>query len=768
MTARKEVSARILKFLSGLRPGSVREPGRSYDFLLQQINGRRAQLHEIDGTQLQAIIQELRGQAWNDSLLVEVFALAADQAERILGLRLFDVQLLGALVMTEGKVAEMQTGEGKTLAAVPAVCALTLACGGVHVLTANDYLAQRDAAWMGGIYRSLHLSVGYVTQQMTAEERRKAYACDVVYATPNELGFDFLRDQLCLDPSELVHQPFRSALFDEIDSILIDEARIPLVIAGGDMTPPELAHRCATIARTLRLNIDYGIDEYARNVYLTDAGAAKVETALHCGNLYDLRNVQPLTAILDALHAEALLRRDVDYIVKNNAIELVDEFKGRIAENRRWAAGLQTAVEAKEDLPLKKQGQILGAITLENLAALYPRICGMTGTAATQAEEFFKIYGLEVVAIPTNRPMIRVDEKDLLFRTKAVKEQALVEEITGVHAAGRPILVGTASVAESERLSARLRQARIPHHVLNARNDEAEAQIIAQAGALGAVTISTNMAGRGTDIPLGGTPPRDRQTILDLGGLYVIGTNRHESRRIDHQLRGRSGRQGDPGSSRFFISLEDDLMERFGIRQALRDRMPEAEAIEHVQRIIEGQNLEIRQTLRKYEQIIEAQRRIMHAKRHDVLTAADRSALASHAPELFQRLCLDLGRIRLAELERRLTLLKIDEAWSNYLADVAELRSGIHWVSLGGKNPLDEYLHQTAMSFEHLLNGLDEQIIDAFLNLQPDSRGEWAGLPGLDRAATWTYVINDQPFGDLGERMAKAIVQLVRQTITVQ
>ena len=766
MTAFNEVSARIVKFLLGLRPGSVRESGRSYDFLLQQINRRRAQLHEIDGTQLQAIIHELRCQAWNDSLLVEVFALAADQTERILGLRLFDVQLLGALVMSEGKVAEMQTGEGKTLAAVPAICALTLASGGVHVLTANDYLAQRDATWMGDIYRSLHFSVGYVTQQMTAEERRKAYACDVVYATPNEVGFDFLRDQLCLDPSELVHQPFHSVLFDEIDSILIDEARIPLVIAGGDMTPPEMAHRCATIARRLRLNTDYGIDEYARNVHLLDAGAAKVETALRCGNLYDLRNVQPLTAILDALHAEALLRRDVDYIVKNNAIELVDEFKGRIAENRRWAAGLQTAVEAKENLPLKKQGQILGAITLENLTALYPRICGMTGTAATQAEEFFKIYGLEVVAIPTNRPMIRVDEKDLLFRTKADKEQALVEEITCVHATGRPILVGTASVAESERLSARLRQAGIPHHVLNARNDEAEAQIIAQAGALGAVTISTNMAGRGTDIPLGGTPPRQRQTILDLGGLYVIGTNRHESRRIDHQLRGRSGRQGDPGSSRFFISLEDDLMERFGIREALRDRTPEVEAIEHVQRIIEGQNLEIRQTLRKYEQIIEAQRRIIHAKRRDVLTAADRSVLASHAPELFQRLCLDLGGIRLAELERRLTLMKIDEAWSNYLADVAELRSGIHWISLGGKNPLDEYLHQTAMSFERLLNGLDEQIIDAFSHLQLDPRGEWAGLQGLDRGATWTYVINDQPFGDLGERMAKAIVQLVRQTIT--
>jgi len=765
MTTAGRVSARILKFLSRLQPGSVRDPGRGYDSIMQQINSLRAQLRKEDDTQLRFRAQRMRDLAWDDAMLVEALALAAEQAERILGMHMFDVQLLGALLMTESKVAEMQTGEGKTLAAVPAASALALASGGVHVLTANDYLAKRDASWMGDVYRSLGLTVGYITQQMPAEERREMYACDVVYATPNEVGFDFLRDQLCLDPGGLVHQPFRSALFDEVDSILIDEARIPLVIAGGDMTPPELAYRCAAIARMLRPNFDYGVDEYARNVVLRNPGAANVERALHCGNLYDLRNGHLLTAILDALHAQTLLRRDVDYLVKNNAIELVDEFKGRIAENRRWAAGLQTAVEAKENLPLKKQGQILGSITLENLAGLYPRICGMTGTAATQAAEFFKIYGLEVVAIPTNRPVIRVDEKDILFRTKAEKESALIEEIAGVHATGRPILVGTASVAESERLSALLRQAAIRHHVLNARNDEAEAQIIAQAGSLGAVTISTNMAGRGTDIPLGGTPPNDRERILELGGLYVIGTNRHESRRIDHQLRGRAGRQGDPGSSRFFISLEDDLMVRFGIRDALRDKTPEAEAIEHVQRIIEGQNLEIRQTLRKYEQIIEAQRRIIHARRHDVLTGAAGSVIESHAPDLFEELCREFGRERVAEQERRLTLLKMDESWSNYLADVAELRSGIHWVSLGGKDPLNEYLHQTALSFENLLNGLDQQIIDDFSNMPRESGGE-KDLPKFDRGATWTYVINDQPFGNISERMAKAIVQLVRQLIS--
>ncbi len=755
----------MFKLLSRFQQGSVKEPGRGYDAEVQKIKALRERLHEQDSARIQATAQRLRRQPWAESLRAEAMALAAEQAERILGMRLYDVQILGALVMADGKVAEMQTGEGKTLAAVPSAYVMALAAGGVHVLTANDYLAKRDALWMGGIYQALGLSVGYITQKMPPGERRKAYGCDVVYATPNEIGFDFLRDQLCLDARELVHQPFRSALFDEVDSILIDEARIPLVIAGGDATPQDLAYRCAAIARTLRLNQDYGIDEYARNVFLTDAGGARVETALRCGNLYELRNVQLLTAILDALHAEVLLKRDVDYLVRNNAIELVDEFKGRIAENRRWAAGLQTAVEAKENLPLKKQGQILGSITLENLAGLYPLVCGMTGTAATQSVEFFRIYGLEVVAIPTHRPVIRIDEKDFLFRTRAEKELALVDEITRVHATGRPVLVGTASVSESERLSDSLSQAGVRHHVLNARNDEAEAQIIAQAGALGAVTISTNMAGRGTDIPLGGTPARDLQKILELGGLYVIGTNRHESRRIDRQLRGRAGRQGDPGSSRFFISLEDDLMVRFGIREALRDRTPEAEALEHVQRIIEGQNLEIRQTLRKYEQIIEAQRRIIHARRRDVLTGAGGSVLQSRTPELFARLCREFGHEHLEETERQLTLSRIDEAWSRYLGDVAELRSGIHWVSLGGKDPLNEYLHQTAMMFEGLLNDIDEQVIEAFSTLRAEPIGEGARLPGIDRGATWTYVISDQPFGNLSERMAKAIVQLVRQTI---
>ncbi len=754
----------IGRFFQGLQPGSPQNPSSAYQAILNRINARRTLLHAEENTHLQTIARRLRNETFNQDLTAEAMALAAEMSERILGLRLFDVQLIGALVMAEGKIAEMQTGEGKTLAAVPAVYVHALACGGVHVLTANDYLAKRDAGWMGEIYRSLGLSVSYINQGMSAEERRQAYECDVVYATPNEVGFDFLRDQLCLDPGELVHKPFRCVLFDEVDSILIDEARIPLVIAGGDTAPVDLAYRCAAVVRTLRPGLHYRTDEFARNIQLTDLGAAVVEQSLHCPNLYDLRYIPMFAAIQDALHAEVLLRRDVDYIVKNNAIELVDEFKGRIAENRRWPAGLQTAIEAKENLPLKKQGRILGSITLQNLSALYPRKCGMTGTAATQAAEFFQMYELEVVIVPTNRPVIRIDHPDVIFRTKGEKERALIDEISSVHATGRPILVGTASVAESERLSALLSQAGIPHHVLNARNDELEAQIIAQAGAVGAVTISTNMAGRGTDIPVGGVPPRDRENILALGGLYVIGTNRHESRRIDHQLRGRAGRQGEAGSTRFFISLEDDLMERFGIRETLQGNMPEGKALEHVQRIIEGQNLEIRRTLRKYEQIIEQQRKIIQMMRSEVLLG-DGESLIEEQGELYERLCQQFGKQRIDEQERLVTLIKTDELWSDYLVDVAELRSGIHWVSLAGNDPLNEYLHQVAQRFENLQDRLDEQIIEVFSKIQPGENGEWPELPRFDRGATWTYVINDQPFGSISERFMKNLVQRIRQAI---
>jgi preprotein translocase subunit SecA len=683
---------------------------------LQAITRRREELSALTDAQLRSAPR---------TDLIDVFALTAVIAERILGLRLFDGQILGALALVQGHIVEMQTGEGKTLAAVPAVVWFALNGRGVHVLTANDYLARRDAAWVGGIYKWFGLSVAHVSQTMLPAERRAAYLCHVTYATANEVGFDYLRDGLARDTNEIVQRPFAFAVIDEADSILIDEARIPLVIAGGTPDDPALAHRADSLVTHLHPHAHYFVDEFARNVQLTDAGISVAERTLGCGSLFDEHNLRILTAIQDALHAHALLKRDIDYVVKNNAVELVDEFKGRIAENRRWPAGLQSAIEAKEHVALKTQGRILGSITVQNLVAMYERVCGMTGTAATQAEEFWKVYKLPVSVIPTNRSMIRQDLPDILYADKPARNRALEEEIRKVHLTGRPILVGTASVEDSESLSRRLHAAGIPHSVLNARNDEAEAGIIAQAGALGAVTISTNMAGRGTDILLGGNPPRDRDEIVELGGLYVIGTTRHEAARIDNQLRGRAGRQGDPGTSRFFISLEDELLVRFGVASN-----PD---VDSVQRTAESQNLEIRQTLWKYESVLEYHRREVRALRCEALSLTD--------SELIERFGSD---------RRAIILAVIDDLWSDYLANIAELRAGIHWVSWGGRDPLHSFVTGAQEIYADFHARLNDEIAEAIVN--PDEAL-------FERGATWTYLTTDQPFGTLGERIAKAVRQ---------
>ncbi|MBL8220637.1 MAG: hypothetical protein JNL62_15505 [Bryobacterales bacterium] len=651
---------------------------------------------------------------------MDCIAAASIAIEHILRIQPFDEQILGAVAMSEGKIVEMQTGEGKTLTAVMTATFLAANGRAVHVLTANDYLARRDAEWMGPVYQALGFTTGFIQQGMTPAERRSAYDCDIVYATPNEVGFDLLRDGLALHPDELVHREFDVALIDEADSILIDEARIPLVIAGGEAPPKDLVESLARIARSLHLYTDFQVDAHGRNVLLTDLGAEKVERALGVPNLYDDPSL--FTAVTDALHAQVLLRRDIDYIVRGDEIQIVDEFKGRIAELRRWPAGLQTALEAKEELPLRTQGRILGSITLQSLVKLYPQLCGMTGTALTQAEELWRVYSLEVVPIPTHQPMIRIDRPDVIFPTRCDRDNVLIREIAKQHAAGRPVLVGTASVADSERLSASLSRATIPHRVLNARNDAEEAAIIAQAGQRGAVTISTNMAGRGTDIRLG-------EGVPELGGLYVIGASRHEARRIDHQLRGRAGRQGDPGESRFFLSLEDDLMVRFGLAQVLHSTPNPTEALSHIQRVIEGENLEVRKTLLKYDQLIENQRRMMQALRLDVL--------------LGERECTD----------SRAALLRIDDLWSSYIATIAEMKSGIHWVSFGGKNPLDTFLHDAAALFEEMLPSVEAAIAD------PAGTGTSGSF---ERGATWTYVTTDQPLGDMNQRLARGIMNKLR------
>jgi len=674
---------------------------------LAAIHRHRERLRELDPAGLRAAFRAATDQT-------EGIAAVALTASRLLGLDMFDVQFRGALALAGGRIAEMQTGEGKTLACTPAVAWLALAGRGVHVMTVNDYLARRDARWMGPIYEALGFSVGCVQQTMNAAERRRAYACDITYATANEIGFDFLRDQIALRPEEQVHRGFQAAVIDEADSILIDEARIPLVLAGGEADEEALSRQVDPVVRGFQRNLHFTLDEYGRNIAITDAGAQWVEAAMGIDSLYGERHLGIYTAVHNAIHAHFLLHRDVDYVIKDGAVESVDEFKGRIAQDRRWPAGLHTAIEAKEGVAFRRQGRVLASITLQNLVALYPFVCGMTGTAATQAEEFRTFYGREVEVIPTNRPVIRVDEPDEVFATKAEKEQAVAAEIRKVRETGQPVLVGTASVEESERLSGAL--AGIPHAVLNARNEEEEAAIVARAGERGGVTISTNMAGRGVDIQLG-------EGVAELGGLYVIGTNRHEARRIDHQLRGRAGRQGDPGRSRFFISREDDLLVKYGITDARLHHDAES-----IQRTVEGQNLEIRRFLTKYESVVEGQRRDLAVRRNAMLHDGS-----------------------MEESERMAALSAIDDLWSDHLAAVAELRGGVQWYAWGGRDPLHEYLTRVDDLYLDMESRLEEEIA---------ARKE---MPPLQRGATWTYLTTDNPFGNYTERIIRHFVEKFRR-----
>jgi preprotein translocase subunit SecA len=680
---------------------------------VQEINRRRHELADVSDETLRDAGQRSRD-------LIETFAVTAIIAARVLGLTMFDVQLQGAVALADGKIAEMQTGEGKTLAAVPAIVWYAKQKQGVHVMTANDYLARRDAQWMNPIYQFLGISIGCIQQAMNSEDRRRAYGCDVTYGTATEIGFDYLRDQLALQLADQVHRPFNVAVVDEADSILIDEARLPLVIAGEETESESLAYRVDALTRGFQPSVHYSVDENERNAVLTDAGIRAVEEAFGCRNLFDDRNLSLHAAVQDSLHAHALLRRDVDYIVRNGGIESVDEFKGRVIQERRWPAGLQTAIEAKEGVQPKKQGRVLGSITLQNYMALYPTVCGMTGTAATQADEFRSVYNLEVEVIPTNRPMIRADFPDIVFPSRHEKESAVIDEIRKVHQNGQPILVGTASVEESERLSAHLRD--LLHEVLNARNDEREAAIVARAGQRGAITISTNMAGRGTDIKLG-------EGVAALGGLYVIGTNRHESRRIDNQLRGRAGRQGDPGCSRFFVSREDPLLVKYGI-----DNSGYAQDPETVQRQIEGLQLDIRRFLVNYEAATEGRRLAIQQRRQNILEGAT----PCHS-----------------ELERIVSLQTIDDLWTEYLSALSELHAGIQWVSLagggrdpiqnyfkfGGFDPFREYVKKVHALFEELQAAIDAEIPNRI------QTATMSDLKPARRGTTWTYVTTDQPFG---------------------
>jgi preprotein translocase subunit SecA len=750
---------------------SIEDDLTPYQSALNEINREGEHLTKEPDDGLRAIAASLGERACNgeasDDLLIETFALAREVSARALGMRPFDVQVMAGVALHRGKLVEMQTGEGKTLAAVLPACLNALSGRGAHILTFNDYLARRDAAWMGPVYQFLGLRVAAVQEGMAIDARRAAYGADVTYATAKEAGFDFLRMHLCREPEQLVHRPFHFAIVDEADSILIDEARVPLVIAGDLPASETSLYRIAEVIGELQEAVDWETDENRRNVFLTDRGADRVERTLDRGDLHAERNYQLLIEVNRALHARALLRRDVDYIVRDRRIEIVDEFTGRVVDDRRWPDGLQAALEAKEGLPIQPGGRIFGSIALQHFLAHYPRLGGMTATAQPAAEELELFYGLRVVPIPPNRPCVRQDLPDVVFTHKAAKYQSLVEEIGRAHATERPVLVGTSSVEESELLAGKLRDASIECRMLNAKNDEAEAEIIAGAGAGGAVTISTNMAGRGTDIRLGGANEEDRMRVVELGGLYVIGTNRHESRRIDDQLRGRAGRQGDPGASRFFVSLEDDLMVRFGIDHLIPENLrpaPQSAPINHpairgeverLQRIVEGQNYEIRKTLWSYSSVVEEQRRSMQDWRRQVLLGeAELTACETQMPERHAALRDRFGAQVVQQAERAITLHHIDECWAEHLSFIAELREWVHLVGIGRQDPLMEFRKQINEAFGKLRQAIDERTVETFAMIEFTEKGidlEAAGLRGP--SSTWTYLINDRAMTELQQML---------------
>ncbi len=602
--------------------------------LLEEINNLETSMKALSDFQLEAktgyFKEKLEKGAGLDDILVEAFAVVREAARRTLMMRPFDVQVIGGLVLHEGKIAEMKTGEGKTLAATMPVYLNALTGRGVHLITVNDYLARRDAEWMGPVYKLLGLSVGVIIHGMDEDERRAAYNSDITYGTNNEFGFDYLRDNMKFNLEDYVQREFHYAIVDEVDSILVDEARTPLIISGPSEESTDLYYRINQMIPRLKKERDYTIDEKSRTVVLTEDGVANAEKYLKVQNLYEPRNIEILHHVNQAMKAHTLFKKDVDYLVRDGEVLIVDEFTGRVMPGRRYSDGLHQALEAKERVKIEGENQTLASITFQNYFRMYEKLAGMTGTADTEAAEFKEIYNLDVIIIPTNMPMIRINHADVIYKTEKEKFNAVIEEIKELNRIGRPVLVGTISIEKSELLSKYLTRAGIKHHVLNAKNHEREAEIIAQAGQPGALTISTSMAGRGTDIKLG-------EDVATLGGLHILGTERHESRRIDNQLRGRSGRQGDGGSSRFYLSLEDDLLRIFGAERisSVMDKIGIEEgqpiehnliskAIENAQKKVEGQNFDIRKHLLEYDDVMNRQREVIYDQRKNILKGEER------------------------------------------------------------------------------------------------------------------------------------------------
>lgn len=720
--------------------------------------------HGLDDEQLAKAARLLElGDLADSADIPQFLAIAREAAERSTGLRPFDVQLLGALRMMAGDVIEMATGEGKTLSGAIAAAGYALAGRNVHVVTINDYLARRDAEWMSPLIEAMGLTVGWITAESTREERKAAYQCSVTYASVNEIGFDVLRDQLVTDDADLVSPNPDVALIDEADSVLVDEALVPLVLAGTThRETPKL--EIVRLVGELNPGEDFATDADNRNVHLTEAGAQKLERALGGIDLYSEDHVgTTLTEVNVALHAHVLLQRDVHYIVRDGAVQLINASRGRIASLQRWPDGLQAAVEVKEGIETTETGEVLDTITVQALINRYPTVCGMTGTALAAGEQLRQFYSLGVSPIPPNTPNVRADEPDRVYITAGAKNDGIVDHITEVHATGQPILVGTQDVAESEDLHARLLRRGVPAVVLNAKNDEEEARVIAEAGKLGAVTVSTQMAGRGTDIRLGGSEAADdsaeKQAVADLGGLHVIGTGRHRTERLDNQLRGRTGRQGDPGSSVFFSSWEDDVVAAHLEAGKLptecdetgRITSPKATALlDHAQRVAEGRLLDVHANTWRYNQLIAQQRTIIVERRNTLLsTPAAREELQELSPDRYAELAELVSEDELERICRGIMLYHLDRGWADHLAYLSDIRESIHLRALGRQNPLDEFHRLAVDGFAHLAADAIEASQQTFetANVLEDE-------PGLDLSklarptSTWTYMVHDNPMRD--------------------
>ncbi|OEK06499.1 preprotein translocase subunit SecA [Roseivirga misakiensis] len=732
--------------------------------LLEQVRLERSKLVTLDRAELRKQYDQFKGryesQFANFDLIAKHHALISEVIKRTLDLEPFESQIIAGFHLITNNIIEMKTGEGKTLSAVFATCYHALGGKGVHVLTFNDYLSERDATWMQPVADFLGLQVGFITEGSDRQMRKKAYACDITYVTAREAGFDFLRDGMVYSGKDSVHRSFNIAIIDEADSILIDEARVPLIISKNRKGEHQRLKEISEVVKNLKLDKDFETSIDTNQIYLTDDGLHVLEEALEIKNLYSQTALRILNAVNLSLHAQFLLRKDDDYIIRDEKIEQVDQFTGRVADKRRWADGLQAALEAKEGLPINAGTQLLGSITLKDFLKQYNMLSGMTGTALSSAKEFQEVYKLNVIPIATVKPLIRKDLPDKVFEKSAAKEAAIAEEVLKANANGQPVLVGTESVEASERLTKLLVSKGLNVNLLNAKVDAEEAKIISEAGKLNQITVSTAMAGRGTDIKLGNGDIQAHEQVKSLGGLYVIGTYKHESKRIDDQLRGRAGRQGDPGKSRFFISLEDELLSSVGVQDFLPNKIKNdlnkyinhpltIESVNKVQQKIEEQNQKIRKTLNTYSEVIESQRKIFQEDRTEILThgydPSKKIILSSKKAELSKA----YSQEEIDHLYKIIALTTMDDAWSMHLHLANEVKESIHLSSLARLSPSNEFQRIMAEAFIELQGDLARRIEEEIIEKIEDKDSRTALLDRVaNPSSTYTELITDQPFGE--------------------